>query len=139
MSVKQTVESEVKKAVEKFKSVLNNQKWIDQARTYADQRRDTLKKTLDSDVEKIRQFILNEKKELESIQKQIPTELKKIRTFVKAQQKEFTRLLKSVETPRAVTSGKRIVKTSAKTKKTAKRTVRAKSARSSETNTRTQE
>ena len=90
------VVNRVKTAQESLQAVLKNQKWMEDARRYAERQGKEVKKLLSSDLGKVRTFIERERKELDRFQRQIPGEVKKLRAFVEGQRKELEKLLKNV-------------------------------------------
>lgn len=99
-TVMKTMNSEIKKVVNRVKTAqerlnqfVQGQEWVDEARRYAEKQRHEVKKLLTSDLGKVRTFIEKERKELEKFQKQIPGEVKKFRTLIAGQRKELTKLL----------------------------------------------
>jgi hypothetical protein len=92
--------TELKKIVGKVKAaqaqlhgLVQDQSWVEEARKYAERQGKEVKKLISSDVNKVRDFLEKERKELERFQKQIPSEVKKLRKFVAGQRKELEKLL----------------------------------------------
>jgi Zn-finger nucleic acid-binding protein len=97
------IDGELKKVVSRVRtaqttlhSVLKNQKWVEDARKYAEKQSREVRKLLSSDLGKVKTFLERERKDLERFQRQIPGEVKKLRDFVKGQRRELEKLLKNV-------------------------------------------
>jgi hypothetical protein len=87
----------VKNVRVELEGLLTDRAWVKEARKLAERQGKDLKKTLDSDVAKLRAFLEEERKELEKLQAQIPGEVAKIKKFVDAQKSELSSLLKRVK------------------------------------------
>lgn len=117
-----------KKAQAKLQVILQNQDWIEEARKYADKQRREVKKLLNTDVNKVKNFLERERKELERFQKEIPGEVKKLRAFVKSQRKELENLIANLRVATKTGNFKNLTR---KTKKAASSKKRRKSATTS--------
>ena len=93
--LKKVVE-QVKAAQEKLNQLMKNQDWMDDARKYAEQQGQEVKKLFAEDASKLRQFLEAERREMERFQKQIPGEVKKFKNFLKSQRKEFQKLVNQI-------------------------------------------
>ncbi|MEK6706583.1 MAG: hypothetical protein AABZ06_12435 [Bdellovibrionota bacterium] len=122
------VVSRVKMAQEKLQGIMKNQGWVEDAKKYAERQGREVKKLFTADVEKVKTFLLRERKYLDKIQKHIPGEVRKFGVFVKTQKKEFERLLTGLR--KARTNGKLLVKGKAKGRKAVKVSVKAKTTKS---------
>lgn len=94
---------EVKKAIARLKNVqeqvhdlITDPSWVDDARKYAERQSKEIKKLIRSDADKVKKFVVRERKELEKFQKQIPGEVAKLKKYLVSQRKEFEKLLKQV-------------------------------------------
>jgi hypothetical protein len=85
----------VKAAQSQLQTLVKDQSWVEDARKYAERQGKEVKKLISSDVNKVRDFLEKERKELERFQKQIPSEVKKLRKFVDGQRKELEKLIAS--------------------------------------------
>lgn len=86
----------VKEAQEQLQTLIKSHDWVEEAKKYAERQGKEVKKLFAPDVEKMKDFLERERKELERFQKQIPGEVKKLRKFVNLQKKEFEKLLTNV-------------------------------------------
>ena len=103
MKTIKSVNEEIKKMIGRVKDtqaqlqgIVKSQDWVDEARKYAERQGKEVKKLFAPDVEKMKDFLVRERQELERFQKQIPIEVKKVRQFVSDQKREFERLVTSI-------------------------------------------
>lgn len=103
-----TIDTEVKRIVGRLRAaqgqvrtLLKDRSWIDDARKYAERRQGELTRLVRADVEKVRAFLVREKKEVEKLQRRLPREIEKVRKYVRAQRGEFEKLLKQLKTSAA--------------------------------------
>ena len=83
----------VKEAQDQIKTLVGQGNWMDEARKYADRQSKEVKKLLHGDLEKVRTFVVRERRELEKLQKQIPSELARWKKYLDSQRKELEKVL----------------------------------------------
>jgi len=86
----------VKDAQEQIKSLVGQGNWMDEARKYAERQSKEVKKLIHGDMDKLRTFVVRERRELEKLQKQIPAELNRWKKYLGSQRKELENVLTNV-------------------------------------------
>ena len=79
-----------------LKALLQDGNWMDEARKYVERQGKEMQKLIHGDLEKVREFVERERRELGRIQKQIPMEVTRWKKYLTSQRKELEKVLAGV-------------------------------------------